>query len=483
MHFPEEKKLMYRQEHMAPCSAQHLLSAIFDNKYKGLMVISTQGNVTQINDSLAQALGKKQESIIGHPLTEVCRHRGLRKIMQVIKSGKPEFSKIDNIGGKSVLIDYLPVYQENKLAGALAKVSFFNSEHSNKNKEPTEIQDRKNNDNRKHRAHITVDHIVGSSAQLIDLKETVRKIAPRNSNVLITGESGTGKELFAQAIHSASLRRSGPFVKVNCAAIPDTLLESEFFGYEEGAFTGGRKGGQAGKFELANAGTVLLDEIGDLPFSLQAKLLRFIQEKEIQKLGGGDSTISDVRVIASTNVDLDHLVKYKKFREDLYYRLNVVNLFIPPLRERREDILDLVNYFINKFNKLFGLHVKGISSEVEATFLRYSWQGNVRELENVIERAFNIIEGNTINVSHLPHNIIGSGYKQYGNESDDTINSFNLGNALSKGQCLSEIMEHTEKLVILQALLATKGNKAKASKMLGISRPGLYKKLMKYGLI
>ncbi len=481
MHFPEENNFIYKQEQMTPCSAEHLLSTIFDNKYKGLIVISAQGTVTQVNNSLAQALGKTQENMIGHPLTEVCRHRGLRKIIQAIKSGKPEFSKIDNIGGKSVLIDYLPIYKENEVNGALAKVSFFNSERSNKNKE-LQLQD-KNDNAHKQRTHFTVDHIVGSSAQLIDLKETVRKIAPRNSNVLITGESGTGKELFAQAIHSASLRRSGPFVKVNCAAIPDTLLESEFFGYEEGAFTGGRKGGQAGKFEIANAGTVLLDEIGDLPFSLQAKLLRFIQEKEIQKLGGGDSTISDVRVIASTNVDLDHLVKYKKFREDLYYRLNVVNLYIPPLRERREDILDLVDYFIKKFNKLFGLHVKGISSEVEATFLRYSWQGNVRELENVIERAFNIIEGNTINVSHLPHNIIGSGYKQYDSESDDTVNSFNLGNALSKGQCLSEIMEHTEKLVILQALLATKGNKAKASKTLGISRPGLYKKLMKYGLI
>jgi len=483
MQFPGEGNVMHRGEHTDICSAEHLLDTIFHNKHKGLIVVSSRGTVRQINETLAEALGRKQEHIIGHPLTEVCRHRGLRRIIQVLKSGKPEFSKIDTIGGKSVLIDYLPIYKQNRIAGALAKVSFLNTHRDNNRVDPEVNQQRVHGINYKQKAHFTVDHIVGSSPQIIDLKETVIKVAPRNSNVLITGESGTGKELFAQAIHAASLRRSGPFVKVNCAAIPDTLLESEFFGYEEGAFTGSRKGGQAGKLELANGGTVLLDEIGDLPFSLQAKFLRFIQEKEIQKLGGGDPSLSDVRVIASTNVDLEHLVKYKKFREDLYYRLNVVNLFIPPLRERREDILDLAGFFIRKFNRLFGLNVKGISPEVEAIFLRYSWPGNVRELENVIERAFNIIEGDVINISHLPHNIVGDGYAHLSDESNNAVDSFNLGNALSKGQSLSQIMEHTEKMVILQALLATKGNKAKAAKMLGISRPGLYKKLMKYGLI
>jgi len=482
MHFPGEDDALYQGINLKPCSAEQLINTIFENSYKGLLVVSLQGIVTQVNHTLAETLGKRRGEIIGYSLSEVCSHRGLLKVIQVLRSGKPEFSKIDNINGQSVLIDYLPIYEENRISGALAKVSFF---HAGRNRQKHNDRQFKKteNENCHTKSRFTVDQIVGSSPEIIDLKETVIKIAPRNSNVLITGESGTGKELFAHAIHSASFRRSGPFVKINCAAIPETLLESEFFGYEEGAFTGSKRGGQVGKLELAHGGTVFLDEIGDLPFNLQAKLLRFIQDKEIQKLGGGDTTFSDVRVIAATNVDLEHRVKYKKFREDLYYRLNVVNLFIPPLRERREDILELTKVFIRKFNRLFGLKVKGVSGEVEAVFLRYSWPGNVRELENVIERAFNIIEGNIINLSHLPRNMTGNGFAERNGKTEEVMESLNLANALTKGQTLAEIMEHTEKLVILQALLASKGNKAKASKILGISQPGLYKKLMKYGLV
>lgn len=463
-------------------SPEKILKTIFENSNEGLLVIGESGKVLQINDSLALTLKSSPDKMIGKPLTDVCKHSGLRKLIKIIKNGVPEFGKIDSIDGRSFLADYLPIKNNQRIQGALAKIKFLNPER-NGNQEIDENTTKAKAAKKQSTVFYTVDQIIGNSPQLMDLKETLLKVAPRNSNILITGESGTGKELFAHAAHAASLRRSGPFIKINCAAIPDTLLESEFFGYEDGAFTGGKKGGQVGKLELANGGTVFLDEIGDLSFALQAKLLRFIQEKEIQKLGAGDTKISDVRVVVATNVNLEQMVKYKKFREDLYYRLNVVNFSIPPLRERKEDIFELLECFLEKFNRLFGFQVTGISEEVEMVFQKYSWPGNVRELENVIERAFNVIEGNVIEKQHLPSQLItilendnqGEVKAVFQQESD-------LGITFSEGQKLEEIMNRTEKLIIIQALKNSKGNKAKASQMLGISRPGLYKKLVKYNL-
>lgn len=464
-------------------SAEKILRTIFENSNEGLLVIGKDGMIQQINSTLASALKSSPDRVIGKPLIDVCRHTGLRKLLTVLKSGVPEFGKIDSIEGRSFLADYIPITSGRQIQGALVKIIFLNPERDIDCGSPGGTKRKKRSEGMGSSVVYTVDNIIGNSPQLVDLKETLLKVAPRNSNVLITGESGTGKEIFAQAIHAASLRRSGPFVKINCAAIPETLLESEFFGYEEGAFTGSKKGGKAGKLELANGGTVFLDEIGDLSFALQAKLLRFIQEKEIQKLGAGETKVSDVRVVAATNVNLEHLVRYKKFREDLYYRLNVVNLAIPPLRERKEDIKDLVSCFIAKYNRLFGLRVTGLTPEVETIFKKYSWPGNVRELENTIERAFNVIEGNVIGKEHLPPHLAGlleGGAGGHGDENYNRENSISL--TLNEGQTLADIINQTEKLVILQALKKSKGNKAKAAKILGISRPGLYKKLIKYDL-
>jgi len=464
-------------------SAEKILNTIFENSNEGLLVIGKSGVIQQVNATLATALKTSPNKLVGRPLNEVCKHNGLRRLITVLKSGMPEFGKIDSIDGRSFLADYIPITNNKQIQGALAKIIFLNPERETDYGNVDEVNKRKRHSRAGSSVVYTVDHITGNSPQLIDLKETLLKVAPRNSNVLITGESGTGKELFAQAVHTASLRRSGPFIKINCAAIPETLLESEFFGYEEGAFTGGKKGGKAGKLELANGGTVFLDEIGDLSFSLQAKLLRFIQEKEIQKLGAEEAKISDVRVVAATNVNLEHLVKYKKFREDLYYRLNVVNLCIPPLRERKEDIRELMHCFLDKYNRLFGLRVTALASEVEMLFKRYSWPGNVRELENTIERAFNVIEGNIICKEHLPPHIANLLDGEISGAVEETFYRENgLSLPLGDGQSLNEIINQTEKLVILQALKNNKGNKAKAAKQLGISRPGLYKKLVKYNL-
>ncbi|MFZ5592399.1 MAG: sigma 54-interacting transcriptional regulator, partial [Bacillota bacterium] len=244
-----------------------------------------------------------------------------------------------------------------------------------------------------------------------------------------------------------------------------------------------QKGGQVGKLELANGGTVFLDEIGELSFNLQAKLLRFIQDREIQKLGSGRTLVSDVRIVAATNVNLDQLVKYKKFREDLYYRLNVVNIHIPPLRERREDIPALVDCFIQKFNRLFRMQVGGVAPEVQAVFQRYSWPGNVRELENIIERAFNVLDGNKITLAHLPAHLMALSSDPGVVSAEASSEKGNgIASALLSGQGLDEILEQSEKMIIMQALLLCKGNKARAASMLNISRPGLYKKLLKYGL-
>lgn len=464
------------------CSAEQLLQTIFNNDHEGIIVVNRDGLVSQVNKTLAMAMHLQPQNLIGRPYTEL-KQGYLRRLAGVLKAGRPEFGKIDSLAGRSVLVDYLPILDNGLVSGALAKVIFLDSGHFLENESGNQGRGRKKNGSRHCGGmHYTVDNITGSSPQMLDLKETLLKVAPRNSNVLITGESGTGKELFAQSVHTASLRRSGPFIKVNCAAIPESLLESEFFGYEEGAFTGSRRGGQEGKLELAHGGTVFLDEIGELPFSLQAKLLRFIQDKEIQKLGSGETIISDVRVVAATNVNLEHLVKYKKFREDLFYRLNVVNLAIPPLRERKEDIPELTEKFIQKFNRLFGFKVNGVSPEVQEVFQRHSWPGNVRELENIIERAFNVLEGNKILLAHLPSHLSsltdsGRNYIQ-----NDYIPAGNFSAALLAGQSLENIMDQAEKMVILQALMICRGNKAKSAQLLHISRPGLYKKLIKYGL-
>ncbi len=458
-------------------SADRLLQAIFNNRHEGLVVVDGQGVIGQISESLVEALQKSQNYFIGRPISETCPY--FRKVARVLRTGNPEFGKIQAIAGKSVMVDYIPIADHGEITGALVKVTFLSPQYPREKRSAPGRGRCRAPSAHGYTVKYTIDDILGSSPQMIDLKETLLKIAPRNSNVLITGESGTGKELIAQAIHNASLRRSGPFVKINCAAIPENLLESEFFGYEEGAFTGSKKGGQAGKLELANKGTVFLDEIGELPFPLQAKLLRFIQDREIQKLGSEETLISDVRIVAATNVNLEQLVKYKKFREDLYYRLNVVNLNIPPLRERKEDIAELVAHFIEKFNRSFKFKVAGVSPEVQTVFNRYSWPGNVRELENVIERAFNILEGNVILPSHLPSALLSQTVFNR-EKSDHPID--NIASALNKGQTLEEIMDQLEKLVILQALMLSHGNKAKTAQLLNISRPGLYKKMAKLGL-
>jgi transcriptional regulator with PAS, ATPase and Fis domain len=298
---------------------------------------------------------------------------------------------------------------------------------------------------------------------MIVAKEQARKAAQTPATVLLQGESGTGKELFAHAIHHVSKRKNQQFIRVNCSALVDTLLESELFGYEGGSFTGAKKTGKKGLFEEADKGTIFLDEIGVMSLNLQAKLLRVLQEKEIIKVGGRNPINVDVRIISATNINLKNAVKEGRFRDDLYYRLYVIPIYIPPLRKRKEDMPLLVNNLIRKYNQDFGRNVKGILPEALNILSNYSWPGNVRELENVIERA-------VINMKLSEELILPS------------TESANLTNYNLDINSLRKIKDDTERIVLINALKAANGDSLRAAKKLGISLRSFYYKIKKYDI-
>jgi transcriptional regulator with PAS, ATPase and Fis domain len=306
----------------------------------------------------------------------------------------------------------------------------------------------------------TLSSIVCKTEVVNKIKAQILQVSRSNSTVLLIGESGTGKELFAHSIHNASNRRKEPFVKVNCSAIPSELAEAELFGYEEGAFTGARKQGKPGKFELADGGTIFLDEIGDMPLQLQGKLLRVIQEKEVERVGDTRTRKVDVRIIAATNKDLKRLVSHGDFREDLYFRLDVIEFKIPPLRERKADIQVLAVHFIRKYNSSFSKQVTGISDQGLAALEQYHWPGNIRELENIIERILNYVDRDLIELQDIPEEIRAPRLQ-----------------VSTSGQSLEMI----EQEAIRAALAEAQGNKSKAARLLGISRSKLYEKLSRLG--
>lgn len=320
------------------------------------------------------------------------------------------------------------------------------------------------------------ERIVGRSALMLDIYKQIGKAAPTDVTVLIRGESGTGKELIARALYHYSKRSSKPFMAINCAAIPEQLLESEFFGYERGAFTGADFK-RLGKFEQSNGGTVFLDEIGDMSLNLQAKLLRVLQDGRFERLGGNETVKTDVRIIAATNKDIENMVKKATFREDLYHRLNVVSIYAPPLRERKEDIKELAAYFIRKFNRKLGKCVKGITTEALKILNEYSWPGNVRELENLIERAIVFCGNDYLSVeccgefSLQPQSTVCA-------TLEDTIKY--LTDLSFKEGCqgkFQDIISMLEKSMVKRAMELSKGNQVHAARLLGISRTTLRKKL------
>lgn len=448
----------------------NFLQSIVQSTQEGYLAVNNEGRIIMVNRPMAELLEIPLESASGRHITEVIPDKRLQLLLW---KGKLEYGEMVHIRGQDVVVIRAPLYNQGKIAGAISKVIFQDVDQLLHPPEKLGHCQREGASLRVRSstypgARYTLEDLVGESHAMQQLKALLRRVAQGPSTVLIQGESGTGKELAAHALHNASPRCRGPFVRVNCAAVPENLLESELFGYQEGAFTGARRGGQVGKFEQAHGGTIFLDEIGDMPLAMQAKILRVLQEREVERLGDSRPRTVDVRVIAATNRNLEELVRQGQFREDLYYRLNVVTLQIPPLRERMEDLPCLVHHFLKKLNQRFGLAVRDLSREAWEVLASHDWPGNVRELENVLERAFNLVEGHIIEVSHLPPYLQKAGGRQ---------------KKKSSGPChLTNLLQEVEKEALLEALAKAGGNKMKAARALGISRAWLYKKMKQYGI-
>ncbi|SHF54690.1 PAS domain S-box-containing protein [Desulfofundulus australicus DSM 11792] len=448
---------------------QNTLRTVLDIAYDGIIVVDKDGFVTFINQSLAEFFALDPRKVVGRHVTEVLENSRLHI---VARTGVPETGQLQQVRGGYYVVSRLPIVENGRVVGAVGKMMFRNLGEIRElarrlDQLENEVNYYRNELNRPGGIQYTFDSIVTVSPAMLQLKKDALRAARSLSTILIRGGSGTGKELFAQAIHAASPRRNGPFIKVNCAAIPEHLLESEFFGYAPGAFTGARKGGKPGRFELAHGGTIFLDEIGDMSPGLQAKLLRVLQDREFDRVGGTEPVRVDVRVVAATNRNLEEMVACGDFREDLYYRLNVIVLTIPPLRERPEDILPLVHYFLRKYNAVLHTGVTDIEPAALEILKSYHWPGNVRELENVVERAINFASRSVIRVRDLPPHLFRGLGKPGAQKAGGTYRR-RLGEA--------------EREVIISALNSTGGNKTRAAQLLGISRSRLYEKLKKMGL-
>jgi PAS domain S-box-containing protein len=438
-----------------------ILQTVIDNAYDGIVMVNETGKVTYLSPSLMDFFGLEKGIESSQPIDDVLPQLELSK---VLKSGVAELSDVLELKGIHYIIHRIPIFQDDQIIGAIGKIVFrqLHEVHERFKRLDTRIsKDRSSKEplRKSESSRFTFEQIITADEAMKKLIRSVSKAAKGRSTILIRGESGTGKELFAHAIHSGSDRRDGPFVTVNCAAIPEHLLESEFFGYEEGAFTGAKNKGKIGKFDMANGGTLFLDEVGDMSLALQAKLLRVLQEKEFYRVGGTDRIEVDVRIISATNRCLEDMVEAGTFREDLFHRLNVISFEIPPLRHRKADILLLCEEMIKDLNRINGTSITGMEPEVQQIMLNYEWPGNVRELRNVLERAMVFGEAGKIQVEDLPDYIL----KKTAAQNQHRLPK----NALKKA----------EQDAILQTLKQTNGNKTKAAKLLGISRSVLYEKL------
>lgn len=433
-----------------------ILSQIMNNFDKCVLVVDYDGKIIDANDAAVRELR------IGTDFRNNFRNINIIRKNEVI-FGKDVFSAEIEKRKYTLVGVLLPI---SSFTNKEYKIFLFNN-YSKTNEEISKITVAAN--------PINIEDIIGDSEAVLDLKDKIEKIADTQSTVLITGESGTGKELIARAIHSCSKRSKKPFIAINCGAIPDSLLESELFGYVKGAFSGASSEGRVGKFELANGGVIFLDEIGEMPFYLQVKLLRVLQERTIVRIGSNKLIKLDIRVIAATNMDLKQRIREKKFREDLYYRLNVIPLRVPPLRERGEDIFLIMKILMEKYNKIFNKNVHSIDNEVKEIIKNYSWPGNVRELENTVEFMINmcdekgIITKDMIYENIIKNSISGNQNEKISSEKDTPLMT----------------LEESEKLLIKKALSIygsdTAGKNLCAEK-LGIGIATLYRKIDKYNL-
>ncbi|KEO82355.1 sigma 54-interacting transcriptional regulator [Tumebacillus flagellatus] len=463
-----------------------LLEAIINSTQDAISVVDKEGRGIMINPAYTRLTGLAEADIIGKP-AEVDIAEGESMHMQVLRTRRPVRGVSMKIGPRrrEVLVNVAPIEVDGELKGSVGIVHDIS--------EIKKLTDELNQAKqliRKLQAKYTFEDIIGTSNEMEMAIEQAKKAADTPATVLLRGESGTGKELFAHAIHNLSARRFNQFIRVNCAALSESLLESELFGYEEGAFTGAKRGGKKGLFEEANGGTIFLDEIGELSMHMQAKILRVLQEKEIIRVGGAKALPVNARVIAATNVNLEKAIQQGQFREDLYYRLNVLPIIIPPLRYRKGDLEAISHRLIAKFNEEYGRKVEQISPAALSRMHDYSWPGNVRELENAIGRAM-IQMKFTETVIEPQHLILygeaASGVKEA--PSPAPIAGFHEPEgaeeqAEPEGESLAldDVVGRAERRHLERVLAKTKGNKTEAAKLLGIAVRSLYYKLEKYGM-
>ncbi|GAB4366603.1 MAG: sigma-54-dependent Fis family transcriptional regulator [Deltaproteobacteria bacterium] len=445
------------------------LEEVLSGANEWMVVVDAAGVITMMSEAYAEFNGTTMAQAVGRHVTEVIENT---RMHIVARTGVAEMGETQTIRGRDVIVNRIPLREGDRIVGAYGRVVFKDVEQLRELAGKLHLLESKVRYYEQELTHLrgaryNFANIVGGGKAITAVKDEAMRAARKDSTVLLRGETGTGKELFAHAIHAAGRRSSGPFIKLNCAAVPAELLEAELFGYEEGAFTGARKGGKPGKFEMANGGTLFLDEIGDMPYPMQAKLLRALQEKEIERVGGTATRLVDIRVIAATSRTIEELVAEGRFRADLFYRINVIPIRIPPLRDRREDIGPLSDWILERLSVRGGEPQRTLSPAVREILFSYDWPGNVRELHNVLEHAVAMSRDEELLPENLPAYLLraaSSAEKQ-----------------MVPGS-LSNIKAEAERNAILAALRATGGNRSKAATLLRIHRVKLHEKMKRYGI-
>ncbi|SFP81468.1 Transcriptional regulator containing PAS, AAA-type ATPase, and DNA-binding Fis domains [Geopseudomonas sagittaria] len=466
--------------------AMPLLFDHLNAQCEGTIAVNRQARIVWINDKYAEKVGiRDPRSVLGKEIEEVLPASRLR---EVVESGQPSMLDLMAFGSEHFVVTRIPLRDEDgTLVGALGFVLFDRARHlkplmAKYNSLQSQLLATQNELAKARRARYTIAGFIGASAAASEVKRQARRAAQLDATVLLRGETGTGKELLAQGIHNLSPRANGPFVAVNVAAIPETLVEAELFGTAPGAFTGADRKARIGKFEVANGGTLFLDEIGDLPLPLQAKLLRVLQEQEVEPLGSNQVKPLNVRVIAATHIDLEAKVAAGQFRDDLYYRLNVLALQVPPLRQRREDIPALVEYLLDDIANRSGLAPMELTPAALALLGAQAWKGNVRELRNLLERAQLDTDGPLLDVAQLQPLLAAPSAPLLATPAASPAPQEVAPPAEESLQPLAQSIAAAERRALQHALATCNGNRRRAASELGISRASLYSKLQQHGL-
>ena len=444
---------------------EEMVRMILSNPYEGLTAVDTEGRVTFLSPANEKWLGLEVGAGLGIPLSDFAPGS---RLAETARTGVADSAQVVDLQGKTKITINLPIKRDNKVIGAVGRILFQSTDQVEKlagRVRAMELQVERYETllDEMRGERYSFESIMTRDPEMRTIIEQARRISDSTASVLMLGESGTGKELFAQALHETSRRKKNPFVAINCGAIPRDLIESELFGYEEGAFSGAKKRGKPGKFELANGGTLFLDEVGELPLESQAKLLRVLEERKVDRLGGTSTIPVDFRLIAATNCDMDTLVAAGKFRKDLYYRINDYPLEIPPLRSRPKDIPHLAKHFLAEVCRKERLPILKLSEEALSVLSRHDWPGNVRELRGLMRQLAWKASGPVIEAHHLPLSI-------------------NKGHSVPFSGKLDEQLARVERSAIEAALLSSDGNRAGAARLLGIHRTALYKKMAALGI-